>query len=541
VVGNTGFDGFTKFFDVTPPSTTYDISPAGADTNAGWTNKDVTLTLTAVDLPDQSGVDYTEWVKMVSSTTATPEAPALDASGTHGTVVPITDTAPVGPVYVYYRSVDKAVPANKEAWHLVMVFIDKNAPMLSDNAPTWWVNKGFDGNSFSVSLFATDPNSGVGPGEIMAEVPTWHPPITWFDTDGQVWFFVDPIGHMTDGIFPLNYKISDMAGNLATKSVDVKIDTRAPVTDGASDWINGTVPYVLTATDQVTGAGVSATAYRVDQSTPWLVNVASSASAQLMTSLPAWAQVQGAIHTIDFGSFDAALPAGWDPMDPFNLPSWHSGNFEGTTVVFGGIDHQLTTITGYKTRTVKLDVTHPVVTAMDPMNGEWQKGPAVINFTGTDVGSGYAFTEWSTDGGTTWHQGETATITGNSPKAGTVVTYHGVDKVGLKSADQTITVKVAATPPSVTAVNTTVKKGHRATFRFMVKSVTPRANVTILIRSLTGQTLSSHTYDLLVSGSQNSRSFVVNLKKGRYFIRIGAVDEAGNTQVKRGTAMLTVK
>ncbi len=129
---------------------------------------------------------------------------------------------------------------------------------------------------------------------------------------------------------------------------------------------------------------------------------------------------------------------------------------------------------------------------MDPKNGNWQTGPGVVNFSGTDVGAGYAYTEWSTDGGTTWTKGEVASVGGDGE---ITVTYHGVDKVGIKSADQTIMVKVASTPPTVTAKNTSVKKGKKATFKFTVTAVTPMASrVIIQIRTKSGRTLSSHSY-----------------------------------------------
>ena len=306
------------------------------------------------------------------------------------------------------------------------------------------------------------------------------------------------------------------------------IDSRAPVTDGAAGWINGTKPYVLTATDQVIGAGTAATSYRVDQATPWTTNVAGTVATQLMTELPLFAQVQGALHTIDFASWDAALPYGYKPVT--GIPSWHSGNYEGLTFVWGGISEQrFTTITGYKTRTVQLDITAPAVTAMDPKNGEWQQGPGVVNFSGTDVGAGYAYTEWSTDGGTTWTKGEVASVGGNGE---ITVTYHGVDKVGLVSANQTIMIKVASTGPSVVGANASAKKGHKATFKFNVTSVTPQVRVMIQIRTKSGRTVSTHNYANVTANSDQSRSFTVNYPKGKYNIRISAVDQAGNNQTR---------
>jgi len=360
-------------------------------------------------------------------------------------------------------------------------------------------------------------------------------------TEVRLW--VDRATHATDGIFALDYRATDKAGNTMTTSVPVKIDTRPPITDAAAGWVNGLVPYTLFAVDQVPGSGVAATVYRVDQSTPWLVNAATTVAPTLATEIaltpPGGTPVQGALHTVDFGSVDAALPFDCDPLTWIG-PSYHWGNFEGTSWVWNTAKDQayVEVFTGYKTRTVQMDITAPVVTAMDPKNGNWQQGPAVVNFSGTDVGAGYAYTEWSTDGGSTWAMGETAEVGGDGE---ITVTYHGVDKVGIKSADQTITVKVASTPPTVTGGNASVKKGHKATFKYNVTAVTPTAQVIVQIRTKSGRTLSTHHYADQTTNVDGSVSFTVNLPKGKYGIRIGAVDQAGNVQTKRGTGTLTVR
>ena len=360
-------------------------------------------------------------------------------------------------------------------------------------------------------------------------------------TEVRLW--VDRATHATDGIFALDYRATDKAGNTMTTSVPVKIDTRPPITDAAAGWVNGLVPYTLFAVDQVPGSGVAATVYRVDQSTPWLVNAATTVAPTLATEIaltpPGGTPVQGALHTVDFGSVDAALPFDCDPLTWIG-PSYHWGNFEGTSWVWNTAKDQayVEVFTGYKTRTVQMDITAPVVTAMNPKNGNWQQGPAVVNFSGTDVGAGYAYTEGSTDGGSTWAMGETAEVGGDGE---ITVTYHGVDKVGIRSADQTITVKVASTPPTVTGGNASVKKGHKATFKYNVTAVTPTAQVIVQIRTKSGRTLSTHHYVDQTTNVDGSVSFTVNLPKGKYGIRIGAVDQAGNVQTKRGTGTLTVR
>ena len=427
------------------------------------------------------------------------------------------------------------------------------------NVPAWWVDRGDAVRAmgqqsvglppspaveyFTVVLTATDLNSGLRAPGIEFRVPAWMPPVyaDW-RAGTHVLLWVDRANHATDGIFALDYRATDRAGNTMSTSVPVKIDTRPPVTSAAAGWVNGLLPYVLTAVDQVPGSGVAATVYRVDQSTPWRVNAASTVAPTLTTQIaltpPGGTPAQGALHTIDFGSVDAALPFGYDPLTWVG-PSFHWGNVEGTGWVWSGAGNQqyIEVFTGYQSRTVKLDITAPVVTAMDPKNGAWQKGPAIVNFSGTDVGSGYASTEWSTDGAN-WTRGESAQVGGDGE---VTITSRGVDKVGLVSAAQTITVKVASTPPTVSATDTSVKKGHRATFAFNVTAVTPSAQVVVQLRSKSGKTLSTHRFSSVTTNAEMSRSFRVDLKKGTYDIRVGAVDEAGNEQTRKSSATLTVR
>lgn len=432
----------------------------------------------------------------------------------------------------------------------------------STTVPSWWIDRGESVNDkpvveqpaeslpldpaieyFTVELSASDHNSGLMPPGMEYRVPAWTPPVyaDWQVGDA-VALWLDRATHANDGVFALDYRATDKAGNAMTASAAVKIDTRPPATDGAAGWINGLEPYVLTAVDQVPGAGVAATAYRVDQSTPWLVNAATVVAPELMTEVaitpPGAAPVQGALHTVDFGSVDAALPFEYDPAT-WLAPSFHWGNVEGTGWVWSGgkDDRRIEVYTGYQTRTVRLDVTAPVVTATAPDPDVWQAFPATVVFSGTDAGAGYAYTEWSTNG-VDWTRGETAAVGGDGV---VTISYRGVDDVGLISATQTLVVRVASTPPTVAAADASVKRGRKATLRFSVTAVTPAAQVVIEIRSRNGKTLSTHRYADVPTNAKVSRSFRVGLKKGKYAIRIGAVDEAGNVQSRRGAATLTVR
>ena len=157
----------------------------------------------------------------------------------------------------------------------------------------------------------------------------------------------------------------------------------------------------------------------------------------------------------------------------------------------------------------------------------------MVNFSGTDVGAGYAYTEWSTDGGTTWTKGEVASVGGDGE---ITVTYHGVDKVGIMSANQTIMVKVATTGPSVDGRQRLREEGPQGHVQLQRHRGHPaRSGSSSRSAPRAAAPLSTHTYANVTANSDQSRSFTVNLKKGKYNIRISAVDQAGNNQTQRGT------
>jgi hypothetical protein len=642
-VGNHSTKSFTVNFDVWAPDTNSSVSPLGSDLPGGWTNQNVIVTFAAHDEGwgggslHAAGVAYTEYV-VDYPTTATPDPapPALNGSGTHGTTVTISQTAPVGPVYVYYRSVDKAVPANMEAWHLVKIYIDNNKPAIGDDVPSWWIDYGqsapilpqfgLNPNRFHITFTATDPNSGVDFNGVQYQAPTWLPWADWqaamLQVDGTYRsddFPLDHVTHLTDGIYPLNYKATDNAGNVATASTQFKVDTRAPVTDGAHGWINGTVPYVLHAEDQASGAGVAATIYRVDQSTPWIYNQASTAGPVLDTPITITG-TQGSWHTIDFGSADAALPydfplSTWDAVA--DGPTWLFGNLEGVVFWSHG-SRTIASFTGYNTRNVQLDVTAPVTTVVvTPSDGSF---PATLTFTATDDGSGVAYTEynvdgagwvkgntvtvpgpgpvtvqyrsvdnvgiveatksitlpadstvpvttvsgnddvwhnvpvtlhfsavfgvsggyteWSTDGGATWTKSNIAAISQNGV---ITVSYRSISGSGVVEPTKSVTVKVSTTRPTITALSASVKRGHKVAIHFNITAVPPLASwVTIEIRTRSGHSLITKRYSNVTTNADMSKSIRINLPKGKYNIRVGAIDQAGNVQLTRGTGTLTV-
>ena len=566
-----GIPGSSVTVDNMPPSTIFASDPASASVTANgigvWTNKNVVLTFSASDAGGSgigSGVDYTEYIVGNSGTYST-GYPPISAVGTKGTTYTVKDTAGSGPVYVWYRSVDKA--GNKEAWNLVWVYYDGKAPVLSNDYNGMWYTTHttlVNPTGISVVLRATDLNSHLATPGIEWQIPGWpipfalpHWPVATVWTPlsqnpGIVNIPIDPApSSATDGIWPLNSRATDMAGNAAVDtSSTVKIDTRPPATAGTAPfgsdmWVNGLKPYVLSATDQAPGSGVKVTWYRVDAATPWTASVNATPATVFATNVNLGAATQGAMHTVDFFSIDNAVTQDW-VVDTSATKTPYPGNVEKGVLVgwtlIPGHPWNVASVTGYKSTTVKLDVTAPVVTAIDPKNGNWQKPLATVNFAGTDVGSGYNHTEWSTDGGTNWTTGSQAQVGGDGV---ITITYRGVDNVGIMSANQTIQVKVASTPPTVTSQNASTragKKWHNPTITFNITAVTPTATAVIQIRTISGRTLSTHHYANVATGADVSKTFIMNtpLKAGKYNIRVGAVDMAGNVQTKRGSSTLTV-
>jgi hypothetical protein len=543
-VGNMSTTSIPVNFDTVAPHTSYTISPAGADTQAGWTNKPVTVTFKSADNSPGAGVAYTEYVVKTSTTSAVPPAPGINDSGSKGTTVTVSTTAPIGPTYIYYRSVDKACPTgNKEAWNLVMVFFDNVPPALSDTIPSWWINGGgedisignFRGGGCFEQIIAIDHNSGIAPPGITWTIEGHDPPFGGTNIGPDVFIPILPLA-LGDGIRNLNYSAIDKAGNKASNVTPIKIDTRPPSTDGASGWVNGTVPYVLTATDQVPGAGVAATVYRVDQKTPWSVNSAvATATPTLATSITWTSPKQGDMHTIDFASVDAALPCDFDPVawkaDFPGVPTWHLGNWELDIL------NILSKGAAYKSRTVMLDVTAPTVKVAGA-DDAWHNSPVTLNFSATDVGSGVDHIEWSIDG-TNWTIGNSAVISKNGV---VTVSYRAVDKVGLVSATQTVTVKVSTTPPVVTGGgNVSVQMNHKAMFTFTVAANTPTCVVRIQITSkANGHVFMNKNFSNVPTGSAQTRGFKITVPAGKYNIRIGATDQAHQVQVPRAVGTLTV-
>ena len=95
---------------------------------------------------------------------------------------------------------------------------------------------------------------------------------------------------------------------------------------------------------------------------------------------------------------------------------------------------------------VRIDKSAPA-TAVSGVPAGWSKTPVTATFGPSDALSGVASTEYSTNGGTTWTPGSSATI---SSQGTTTLLYRSADVAGNVEAANTATVRIDSAPPTTT-------------------------------------------------------------------------------------------
>jgi regulation of enolase protein 1 (concanavalin A-like superfamily) len=189
--------GDTQEPDETAPVSTAVTDPANPGAS-GWYTGPVTVTLSAADEADGSGVDRTEYT--VDGLAWTPYTAPFVVSG---------DKAH----QVQYRSVDEA--GNVEAAKSLAISIDATAPLTTAQfaAPN---DGGWNSGAVPVTLAATDATSGVASTE--------------YSLDGGPWTaYTQPVDVSGDGTHEVAFRSKDKAGNVETeKAATIKIDGSKP-------------------------------------------------------------------------------------------------------------------------------------------------------------------------------------------------------------------------------------------------------------------------------------------------------------------------
>ncbi|MFI6597715.1 ThuA domain-containing protein [Nonomuraea sp. NPDC050536] len=188
--GGTGTD------DKTAPVTSPTTDPA--QPGSGWFTGPVTVTLTAADEANGSGVDRTEYQLDGGAWTAYTTPVIVSGAGSHT---------------LAYRSADKA--GNVENNKTLAVKMDATAPMTTAKFAAG-NDDGWHNQAVPVTLTATDVTSGVAGIE--------------YSLDGGAWTqYTDTVSVSGEGQHELRYRSTDKAGNVEdVKAATVKIDTKAP-------------------------------------------------------------------------------------------------------------------------------------------------------------------------------------------------------------------------------------------------------------------------------------------------------------------------
>jgi len=274
----------------------------------------------------------------------------------------------------------------------LVLAVDTTPPTTTCGVTTHWYNA-----DVPVVLTATDSGSGVATIQYkLGSASSWTSAIP--DAQGQVSLTVGG-----EGRFSLIYRATDVAGNTeAQHSVGFGIDRHAPLTvvDYYGAWSKAPVALHFLALDLL--SGVAATQSSVDNGASWQTGTSRTVSAEGQT-------------TVLYRSSDEA------------------GNVEA-----------------YRSVTVKIDKTVPLIGITTPADGAtYLLNQAVkASWSATDALSGLASTKATTSSGAAI---ATSKVTKLDPKTGKPVglTYAvtATDKVG-NTATKTVTYFVTYKPPS---------------------------------------------------------------------------------------------
>ena len=363
------------------------------------------------------------------------------------------DTFPIGATTVTAAATDSC--GNVGAATFTVTVQDTKPPVTTSNTPSGW-QKG----DVTVNFTATDP-SGVA-----------H---TYYTLDGGAEVEGNSVIVSGDGIHALTFWSVDTLGHTETAhATAVKIDATAPVTttsdlqsDRTTGWLKPSKQVTLTAGDfgnlGILTSGVAATYYTVD-------NVAGGAP---QTYSGPFTVTGDGSHAVSYWSVD------------------DSGNTESVH-------------TGY----VNIDTEAPATTVAN-YAGQWINVPITLQFAPTDLESGVASTQYSTNN-RNWVTGTSYTV---ATAGQTTVYFRSTDKLGNVETTQSIVVKIDRAAPTITI--TTPKS----------KTVYRRGTAVTALWKAVDNTSGIAS----ASGTLPSGSVIDTSTPGNYVFTVTATDRAGNT------------
>jgi hypothetical protein len=186
------------------------------------------------------------------------------------------------------------------------------------------------------------------------------------------------------------------------------------------------------------------------------------------------------------------------------------------------------------------DETAPVTTVAGAGDG-WRRTGVTLTFSATDDDSGVESTEAALDGAALAPlPGLPATldVTGQGRHT---VRYRSTDKDGNVEVTRTCSVNIDAERPVTSARAATVRRGARVTLRYRVRDLTPKANVRLVVRTVSGRARATLRLGWRGTNVLRGTTWRCTLARGTYRIAVYARDEAGNRQATAGTARLIVR
>lgn len=370
--GNLSISSLNVNVDTTPP--TFTTLTNGTPGNAGWYVSNATTTVSSNDL--LSGIDHVEYNQNNSGWQI-------------GTSIASRD----GQNKISLRVYDAA---GNQAVGLVSVNVDTVPPLLTPSISGTVGKNGWLVSAGSASAMVSDATSGTSGG---AEI----------SLDGGTHWQSIPIT-LKDGVYSIDFRAFDVAGNKGTAFLNASIDTTSPSlsfiyngTPGLNGWYVSKVDVSPKASDVLSGVDTSE------------VRADGSAWSSVVTLLDG-------IHTIDGQAEDIA------------------GNTKSITDIL-----RIDTISPTST----LDNNHK--------SNEVISGTVSMGGQSSDSGSGVQSAEISIDGGITW---QSTTLSGNTwsyawdtttiPNGIYTVLVRSMDSAGnLEKPTASITLIVDNMPPHV--------------------------------------------------------------------------------------------
>lgn len=190
----------------------------------------------------------------------------------------------------------------------------------------------------------------------------------------------------------------------------------------------------------------------------------------------------------------------------------------------------------------------PPVTTVSGCDANWHRTPVTLTFSATDNtgGSGVNYTEYSTDGGTSWTEGDSATVQAPADHSGDgihTILYKSVDNAGNWEAAKSCQVKIDTTGPACAAKNVTVTRGKTCRLSFKIHdALSTKVTRVLTIETRSGAVKKRWSWGYGTnSSSWRYLSYRCTLAKGSYRIMISGKDLAGNPQSVSGKGWLYVR